>query len=127
MTADRPVIREPGQYAVVDGAEHHVVIIGREYVRVARPGGVGLVQHAVADLDDLFSVAIFATWRGGRIVLGSVAGDECGFYTDDRRLVEAEGLPGNPYDGWRGVAPLAELNDVEERVRSVHPRNRPRS
>jgi hypothetical protein len=76
------------------------------------------------ELDDFLSVRTDAVWRGGKISVSAVAGDECGFFTNDSALAEREALAGDSYNGWHGSAPLAELTDVNERVTSIHPRRR---
>lgn len=116
------MIRSSGQYAVVDGVEQYVELKAPDYVRVAGPHGT--VRLEIDDLDDLLSVRTEATWRGGRIAVGAVAGEECGFNTFDQALAEREGLAGDAYNGWHGAAALAELSDVGERVSSIHPRRR---
>lgn len=116
------MIRSSGQYAVVDGVEQFVEVKAPDYVRVAGPHGA--VRHEIDDLEDLLSVRTEATWRGGRIAVSEVRGEECGFNTFDQGLAEREGLAGDVYNGWHGAAPLAELSEVSERVSSIHPRRR---
>jgi hypothetical protein len=115
-------MRSPGLYAVLDGEEIRVAAHGSDFVKV--PGPYGLVRHEMDELDDFLSVRTHATWRGGRIAVNAVSGDECGFFTDDKGLAQREGLAGDLYNGWRGAAPLAELTDVDEKVTSIHPRRR---
>lgn len=116
------MIRRSGLYAVHRGEELPVEVRARDYVTVSRPAGRNRID--LDDLDDLLKVTTTATWRGGKVHVSDVAGDEAGFMTSDRRLAEAEGLSGDQYGGWTGSAPLGELSEVSERVTSVHPRRR---
>ena len=116
------MIRPSGLYAVLAGETVPVELHGSDYVKLAGP--YGMVRHELDELDDYLSVKTFATWRGGRISVSAVSGDECGFNTNDQELAEREGLAGDFYNGWHGSAPLAELTDVDERVTSIHPRRR---
>lgn len=116
------MIRPSGLYAVIDGEEIHVASHARDYVTVAGPRGT--VRHEMDGLDDFRSVKTFATWRGGSISISAVSGEECGFFTNDQRLAEREGLAGDFYSGWHGAAPSSELTDVNESVTSIHPRRR---
>lgn len=115
-------MRPPGLYAVMDGVEIRVAAHGPGYVKL--PGPYGMVRHEMDELDDFLSVKTTATWRGGRIAVNAVSGDEVGFYTNDGGLAEREGLGGDFHNGWHGAAPVAELSDVSERVSSIHPRRR---
>ena len=116
------MIRPSGLYAVLAGRTVPVELHGKDYVKLAGP--YGMVRHEMDELDDFLSVKTFATWRGGTISVSAVAGEECGFNTNDQPLAEREGLAGDFYNGWHGSAPLAELTDVDERVTSIHPRRR---
>ena len=116
------VLRPPGRYAVIDGAELRTRVVGDDYVLV--PGEDGDVRYEMDQLDDLLSVGVRARWRGGDVVVDKVDGDQVGFYSDDRALIEREGLFGDARDGWYGTAPLSELTDVTEIVASIHPRRR---
>lgn len=116
------MIRPSGLYAVLAGETLPVELHGSDYVKLAGP--YGMVRHELDELDDFLSVRTSATWRGGRISVKAVAGDECGFDTSDQRLAEREGLAGDFRNGWHGSAALAELTDVDERVTSIHPRRR---
>ena len=116
------MIRSSGLYAVLDGTDHPVDVKAPDHVTVAGPHGP--VRHDIDRLDDLLSVRTQATWRGGRIAVTDVRGDECGFVTNDGALAEREGLAGDFHNGWHGAAPVAELSDVSERVTSIHPRRR---
>lgn len=115
--------RPSGLYAVFDGDEIKVHSHGRDYVTV--PGASGPVRHALSELDDFLSVKTFATWRGGRVTISAVSGEECGFHTSDASLAEREGLAGDTYNGWHGATQVAELVDVEETVTSIQPRRDP--
>lgn len=117
------VIREPGHYAVIDGAEVRVDAAAHDHVLVTHEGR--RVRHEMDDLDDLLSVNVRARWKGADIAVGGVEGDVARFYTWDRELAEREGLAGDARDGWGGLAPVSELTDVTERVSSIHPRRRP--
>lgn len=91
------MIRQPGLYAVVDGEQVLATLHGTDHVYLPAPAGrVGSVRRDIADLDDFLSVKTTAMWRGGKIAVNAVAGDECGF----------------------------DLTHVEERVTSLHPRSR---
>ncbi len=114
------MIRSSGYYAVLDGQQSYVSALAKDYAMVATPAGP--VRHERVDLDDLLKVATTATWRGGRVSLTTVDSEVAGFFTNDRRLADAESLHGDSYNGWDGVAPLSELTDVSERVSSIHPR-----
>lgn len=118
MSAD--AIRSPGLYAVLRGEEVLVSSHGPGYVRLPAP--YGTVRHEMDELDDFRSVKTVAQWRGGKVSVNAVSGDECGFYTNDQRLAEREGLSGDFYNGWHGAALLAELTEVEETVTSIHRR-----
>ena len=115
-------VRSSGHYAVIDGREVKVVS-GRDHVWVPDEHG-RKVRVEMSDLDDLLSVGTRATWRGAEIAIGTVEGEECGFYTNSGDLAEAEGLHGDFYNGWTGVARLDELSDVRERSTSIHPDRR---
>ena len=115
-------VRSSGHYAVIDGKEVKVVS-GREHVWVSDEHG-RKIRVEMSDIDDLLSVSTLATWRGAEIAVSTVAGDECGFYTNSSDLAEAEGLHGDTYNGWTGVARLDELSDVRERSTSIHPDRR---
>lgn len=116
------MIRSSGLYAVLAGETIHVELHGSDHVNLAGP--YGMVRHEMDELDDLLSVRTSATWRGGRISVSVVSGEECGFNTNDQALAKREGLAGDFYNGWHGAAPLDELTDVDERVTSIHPRRR---
>ena len=119
------MIRQPGLYAVVDGEQVLATLHGTDHVYLpAHAGRVGSVRRDIADLDDFLSVKTTAMWRGGKIAVNAVAGDECGFFTSDKALAEREGLAGDFYNGWRGAAKFSDLTHVEERVTSLHPRSR---
>lgn len=114
-------IRQPGHYAVIDGAQVRVRA-GYDHVLVPSPDGP--VRHEMDDIDDLLSVGVRARWKGADISVGDVDGDAVRFHTWDRGLAEREGLVGDSRDGWGGHAPVSELTDVVERVSSIHPRRR---
>ena len=116
------VTREPGRYAVIDGAEVRVAAAAKDYVLV--DGDDGRVRYEIDDLDDLLSVKVHARWKGADIAIGGLQGDEARFYTWDSDLAESEGLVGDTHDGWGGIAPVSELTDVTEKVSSIHPRRR---
>ena len=115
------MIRPSGLYAVVDGEQIQVESHGRDFVRLS---GTGSARTDLDDLEDFLSVKTSAVWRGGKISVSAVSGDECGFFTNDSGLAEREGLAGDSYNGWHGSAPLSELTEVDERVTSIHPRRR---
>jgi hypothetical protein len=116
-------MRSPGLYAVLGGEEVLVSSHGKDFVRLPAPGSrVGTVRHEMDELDDFLSVKIVARWRGGRVSLSAVSGEECGFHTDDGGLAQREGLAGDFYNGWHGSAPLVELTDVVETVTSIQGR-----
>ena len=117
-----PRLRSPGRYAVIDGVEVKAVC-GKDHVWVRDEHG-RQVRHEMADIDDLLSTSTLATWRGAQIALSAVQGDECHFYTSNSELAQAEGLPGDIYNGWMGSAPLGELEDVRVRTTSIHPGRR---
>ena len=117
-----PAVRSPGHYAVLDGAQHRVSASGPDYVMVVGP--YGPVRHPMDDVEDLLSVSVMATWRGGRVAVNAVAGDKAGFYTSDGRLADRESLGGDFYNGWHGEALISDLEDVTERATSIHPRTR---
>lgn len=116
------MIRASGLYAVLAGETLPIELHGSDYVKLAGPHG--MVRHEMDELDDFLSVKTFATWRGGKVAVSAVSGEECGFVTNDGALAEREGLAGDTYNGWHGSAPLLELTDVDERVTSIHPRRR---
>lgn len=119
------MIRQPGRYAVIAGIEHYVQAATADYVKIAGPHGP--IQHSMDSLEDLLSVKLQATWRGGRIAISHVdQTDTVGFYTNDGKLAERENLGGDFYNGWWGGARIDELTEVTERESSIHPRNRPR-
>ena len=113
--------RPSGLYALLCGEQVRVEAHARDHVKVAGP--YGFVRHEMDELDDVLSVRTNATWRGGRVSVSVVAGDECGFFTNDQGLAEREGLAGDFYNGWHGAAPLVELSNVTEETRSIHPGN----
>ncbi len=114
------MIRDSGYYAVIEGRECYVSILGADYVKVPTPTGV--VRLALSDVEKVIRVATKATWRGARVATTTIGPEGVGFFTDDRALAEAEGLHGDFYSGWDGVAPVSELTDVSERVSVIHPR-----
>lgn len=69
---------------------------------------------AAAELGEIVRVRTVATWRDGRIDVAGVSPEGVRFYTRDRELAQREGLRGDWHEGWGGVAPVAELRDVEE-------------
>ena len=112
-------MRASGQYAVVGGRE--LAVIGRGRHEVTVDPGTGPQRLPLTDLDDLLKVVTTAKWHGEEVVVSGVDATTAGFYTSSRRLAEGQGLPGDQYGGWTGVAPIEELSNVQERVVSVHP------
>lgn len=83
--------------------------------------GTGPQHRSLTELDDLLKVVTTAEWHGEEVVVNGVDSTTAGFYTSSRRLAEDQGLSGDQYGGWTGVAPIEELSNVQERVVSVHP------
>jgi hypothetical protein len=68
-------------------------------------------------LGDVIRVRVTANWRGGKILVSQMKGaDEVVFHTDDKILATREGLYGDHYTRWGGVALVRELSSIEETV-----------
>lgn len=78
-----------------------------------------LAEHVAAgEVADVVHVSVRASWRGGSVVVNRMRGDDAVlFLTDDKSLAEREGLSGDQYSGWGGVALVDELSSVEETVK----------
>lgn len=114
------MIRGSGKYTTYRGRTWRVS--GRTdlpQVRIIDDFGDTTVMETVGaeQVGRIEKVATTAAWRGAHISVGDVlSSGTVGFYTDDRELAEREGLPGDRYSGWRGKAPISELEDVREAV-----------
>lgn len=71
-------------------------------------------------VSDVVRVRVTANWRGGKVLVSQMKGaDEVEFHTDDQALATREGLYGDHYTRWVGVALLRELSSIEETVKLV--------
>ncbi|HXH80006.1 hypothetical protein [Nocardioides sp.] len=77
-----------------------------------------LAEHVAAEqLGEVVAVTVRASWRGGEVLVNRLRGDDAvTFLTDDRALAEREGLQGDQYSGWGGIALMQDLSSVEETV-----------
>jgi hypothetical protein len=72
----------------------------------------------VEDVGEVLQVSVRARWRDGSVVVNRMQGeDHVIFLTDDTALAEREGLAGDHYSGWGGVAHVRDLGSVEETVK----------
>ncbi|MGX9902263.1 hypothetical protein ACW0JT_25095 [Arthrobacter sp. SA17] len=80
-----------------------------------------LAEQVEADqVGDVLHVSVRANWRGGKVVVSHLEGDDAVlFLTDDRTLAARERLYGDQYSGWGGVALVRELSSIEEVVKVV--------
>lgn len=78
-----------------------------------------LAEHVdPGQVGDVVYVSVHARWRGGDIVVARHQGDDTVvFVTSDSALAEREGLYGDWYGGWGGIALVDELSAVEESSR----------
>ena len=67
---------------------------------------------------DVVRVRVEANWRGGKVMVSQMKGDDAVlFLTDDKALATREGLYGDHYTRWAGVALVRELSSIEETVK----------
>lgn len=70
------------------------------------------------EVGDVVHVSVHASWRGGDVVVNRMQGEAAVlFLTSDSALAEREGLSGDQYSGWGGVALVEELSSVMETVK----------
>ena len=69
---------------------------------------------------DVVRVRVEANWPGGKVMVSQMKGDDAVlFLTDDKALATREGLYGDHYTRWAGVALVRELSSIEETVKFV--------
>lgn len=116
-------MRTTGTYTTYQGSERVVAFRDDEVARLRAVDDPDRLAEKVpvAELGDIVRVVVSARWRDGEVVVNHLHGpDEVTFLTHDGALAEREGLRGDRYAGWGGIARITELADVREDVTVTH-------